>query len=246
MNGIIGAMIGLLASFFGGLLGVGGAFITIPLMTWLARATQHEAHGTSLFAIFFIAVAGAGTYFVQGNANWKAALTIAVSAIFTARVGALFAHSLPEKKLERAFGYFLIFASLTLVVKSYLPQSGFNFSTWTTIVVYLLIGSITGFLSGMMGVGGGAVMIPLMVILSNMEQHLAQGTSLLAMIPVSFSGAMTHYRLGNVRMNVAWGLAIGALIGGFFGAMTANLFPELYLRLFFAGLGFWMGVRSIR
>jgi uncharacterized protein len=246
MNGIIGALIGLSGSFFGGLFGVGGAVITIPLMIWLAKATQHEAHGTSLFAIFFIALAGGGTYFLQGHANWKAALTIAVSAIFTARVGALFAHSLPEKKLKMAFGYFLIFASVTLVAKSYLPESGFNLSAWTTIIMYLLIGSVTGFLSGMMGVGGGGVMIPLLVVLGNMEQHLAQGTSLLAMVPVSLSGAMTHYRLGNVRMNIAWGLAIGSLVGSSFGATTASLLPELYLRLLFAGLASWMGVRSIR
>ena len=244
--GVIGALIGLAGSFFGGLFGVGGAVITIPLMTWLAKATQHEAHGTSLFAIFFIAIAGAGTYFLQGNADWKAAVTIAASAIFTARVGALFAHSLPQKKLKRAFGCFLIFASVTLVLKSYLPGSGFNLSIWATIIVYLLIGSVTGFLSGMMGVGGGGVMIPLMVILSNMEQHLAQGTSLLAMIPVSLSGALTHYRLGNFRMNIAWGLAIGSLMGSFLGAMAASILPELYLRVLFAGLGFWMGLRSIR
>jgi uncharacterized protein len=247
MYSVIGMVIGLAGSFFGGLFGVGGGIITIPLMIWLTKATQHEAHGTSLFAIFFVAITGAGTYFLHGNADWQAAIAIAASAIFTARVGALFAHSLPEKKLKRAFGYFLIFASATLVVKAYLPESGlFSFSTWTAIIVYLLVGSVTGFLSGMMGVGGGVVMVPLMVILGNMEQHLAQGTSLLAMIAVSFSGAMTHYRLGNVRMNIAWGLVIGSLIGGVLGAMTASLLPEQSLRVLFAVLGFWMGVRSLR
>jgi len=209
---IAGTLIGLLGSFFGGLFGVGGGVIVIPLMVWLAKATQHEAHGTSLFAIFFTALAGAGTYFLHGSASWQAALGIAASAIFTARVGALFAHSLPEKKLKRAFGCFLIIASGMLILKFYLPQQGFNLSAWTTVIMYLLVGSVAGFLSGMMGVGGGVVMVPLMVILGNMEQHLAQGTSLLAMIPISFSGAMTHYRLGNVRTSIAWGLVIGALV----------------------------------
>ena len=57
-----------------------------------------------------------------------------------------------------------------------------------------------------MGVGGGGVMVPLMVILGNIGQHMAQGTSLLAMIPASISGASTHYRLGNVKLDVVWGL----------------------------------------
>ncbi len=244
--GIVGTLIGLLGSFFGGLFGVGGGVIMIPLMVWLAKATQHEAHGTSLFAIFFTALAGAGTYFVHGSASWQAALGIAASAIFTARVGALFAHSLPEKKLKSTFGYFLILASGILILKSYVPQQGFNLSALITIVVYLLVGSVAGFLSGMMGVGGGVVMVPLMVIFGNMEQHAAQGTSLLAMIPISLSGVMTHYRLGNVRTNIGWGLVIGSLVGSFLGAMVANLLPETYLRLLFASLGIWLGIRSIR
>jgi uncharacterized protein len=244
---MIGLLIGLSGSFFGGLFGVGGGIITIPLMIWLVKATQHEAHGTSLFAIFFVAVVGAGTYFLHGSADWEAALAIAASAIFTARFGALFAHSLPERKLKKAFGCFLIVASMMLVVKSFLPESGFfRFSAWTAIVVYLLIGSATGFLSGMMGVGGGVVMVPLLVIIGNMEQHLAQGTSLLAMIAVSFSGALTHYRLGNVRVNMVWGLVMGSIIGSVLGATTASFLPELYLRVLFSALGLWMGLRSLR
>ena len=105
---------------------------------------------------------------------------------------------------------------------------------------YIPIGSATGFLSGMMGVGGGGIMVSLMVILGNMEQHLAQGTSLLVMVPVSISGAMTYYKHGNIEMNIAWGLAIGSMIGSFFGATTASLVPEFYLRVGFASFGLCM------
>ena len=64
----------------------------------------------------------------------------------------------------------------------------------------------TGFLAGMMGVGGGGVMVPPLVIFIGMPQHLAQGTSLLAMLPGSAVGAYTHYRLGNVVKTIALGL----------------------------------------
>ena len=246
MKRFIGLIIGLCGGLFGGLFGVGGGAVIIPLMTKIAKATQHQAHGTSLFAIMFISFAGAGVYLLHNNASWKASLIIAASAIVTARLGALFAHSLPEKKLRKAFGLFLLFVSMMLVAKGYLPQTGFNLSTWAAIIVFLLIGSATGFLSGMMGVGGGAVMISLLVILGNMEQHLAQGTSLLAMIPVSISGALTYYKLGYVHMNIAWGLVIGSLIGGFLGATAASLLPETYLRLLFAAIGFYMGIQYVR
>ena len=103
---IIGLISGLLGGFFGGLLGLGGGIIMIPLMTWLAKMTQHQAHGTSLVAIVFTAIVGAATYYLLGGVDWKIALILAVSATITARFGARYAHSLPEKKLKMAFGFF--------------------------------------------------------------------------------------------------------------------------------------------
>ena len=78
----------------------------IPLMTGLAKLSQHKAHGTSLAAIIFTALVGAVTYSLHGAVDWKIAAVLAVSAILFARFGALYAHSLPEKKLKKAFGLF--------------------------------------------------------------------------------------------------------------------------------------------
>lgn len=243
---VIGLVSGVLGGFFGGLLGLGGGVIMIPLMTWLAKMTQHQAHGTSLVAIVFTAIVGAATYYGFGGVEWKTALILAISATITARFGARYAHSLPEKKLKMAFGFFLIFASTMLVVKGYLPKTSWVLGLWTGIIVFLMIGFITGFVSGMMGVGGGGVMVPLMVVMGNIGQHMAQGTSLLAMIPPSISGASTHYKLGNVKLDVAWGLATGSLVGTYFGATAANQLPEFYLKIAFAVVGVWMGTKYIR
>lgn len=242
---IIGLVSGVLGGFFGGLLGLGGGVIMIPLMTWLGKVTQHQAHGTSLVAIVFTAIVGASTYYTHGGVDWKVALILAVSATVTARFGARYAHSLPERKLKMAFGVFLIFASTMLVAKSYLPETGLVSGLWTGVAIFLMIGFITGFVSGMMGVGGGGVMVPLMVVLGNIGQHIAQGTSLLAMVPASMTGALTHYKLGNVKVGIAWGLAIGSLIGAYFGATAAVHLPELYLKIVFAVVGIWMGTRYI-
>lgn len=243
---IIGLISGILGGFFGGLLGLGGGVIMIPLMTWLAKMTQHQAHGTSLVAIVFTAIVGAATYYSLGGVDWKVALILAISATITARFGARYAHSLPEKKLKMAFGCFLIFASTMLVVKGYLPKTTWVLGQWTSLIVFLVIGFVTGFVSGMMGVGGGGVMVPLMVVIGNIGQHMAQGTSLLAMIPASISGASTHYKLGNVKLDIAWGLAIGSLVGAYFGAAAANQLPDFYLKIAFAVVGVWMGIKYIR
>lgn len=242
----IGILSGLLGGFFGGLLGLGGGVIMIPLMTWLANMTQHQAHGTSLVAIVFTAIVGGVTYFLHGEVDWKVALILAISATLTARFGARYAHSLPEKKLKMVFGFFLIFASTMLVVKGYLPKTNWAFGPWANIAIFLAIGFVTGFVSGMMGVGGGGVMVPLMVVLGNIGQHTAQGTSLIAMIPASTNGALTHHKLGNVKMDIAWGLIIGSLVGAYFGAATASQLPDFHLKIAFAAVGVWMGTKYIK
>jgi uncharacterized protein len=243
---LIGLGIGLFGGSLGGLLGLGGAVVMIPLMTWLTRITQLQAHGTSLVAVVFGAFTAAATYLAHGDADWKISIVLALSAIVTARFGALFAHSLPDRKLKKAFGFFLIFASLMLLIKGSLPSLAGGLPFWARTVVYAGIGSLTGFVSGMLGVGGGGVMVPLIVIFGGMEQHLAQGTSLLAMVPASMSGAYTHYKLGNVKTGIVMGLVVGTLVGGYLGATAAAALGEVYLRAGFSCLGFWMGIRYLR
>jgi uncharacterized membrane protein YfcA len=246
MNHLLGLAIGVSGGFLGGVAGLGGGIVMIPLMTTFARLTQHRAHGTSLVAVVFTGAMGAVTYFLHGTVDWRAALVLAVSAIVTARLGALFAHSLPERKLKKAFGVFLICVSLFLIAKRYLPGPGADAVAWVKAVTLIATGLGTGLISGMMGVGGGAIMIPGLVILAGMEQHLAQGTSLLAMVPIGLTGAFTHYRLGNVAVHLAAGLAVGAAVGAYFGGSVANFLPEFHLRLIFAALGIWMGLHYVR
>jgi uncharacterized protein len=246
MTSVTGFVIGILGGFFGGMVGLGGAVIMIPLMTGLAKMTQHHAHGTSLVAIVFTGLAGAITYAFHGRVDWKVAVLLAATAIPMARFGALYAHSLDERKLKHFFGWFAMSMAVLLLSRGLLPESVFAGGSWSYYAVFLLTGVATGFMSGMMGVGGGAIMIPAMVLLGGMPQHLAQGTSLLAMVPVSLTGAFTHYRLGNVEVKLAYGLAAGAVAGVYFGGSAANMLPELYLRLAFATVLIWMGTRYVR
>lgn len=236
-------LIGLLGGFLGSLVGLGGGVVMIPLMVSVKKLTQHSAHGTSLVVVVFTGLVGAITYFYYHAVDWKISIVLAISAILTARLGALYAHSLPERKLKRAFGAFLIFVAILLLMKPYFPKQVHAADIWFRGGVFLLTGALTGFVSGMMGVGGGTVMIPPMVLLGGMGQHLAQGTSLLAMIPVGISGALTHHKLGNVKTDMVAGLIVGAVIGGYLGGTAANLLPEIYLRYVFATVLILIGLR---
>lgn len=107
-------LIGLLAGILGGLLGIGGGIVMIPLMVGFLKVTQHRAHGTSLAAMVFIGLIGAATYALQGSVDFLASVLLATTAILTAHIGARHASSLPEWKLRRSFGAFVVLVSILL------------------------------------------------------------------------------------------------------------------------------------
>ena len=237
--------IGLLSGLFGGLVGLGGGVIMIPLMTGFLKLDQHRAHGTSLVALVFTGISGAIAYGMKGSVDVAAAALMAATAIVTARAGAHFADSLAEWKLKRSFGGFLVFVSLMMLLKPYLPSAPGLDAGWQKVTVLLLTGVLTGFLSGMMGVGGGTIMVPVMVLLAGFTEHLAQGSSLLAMVPAGGVGAYTHYRLGNVVTRLLSGLIPGILVGTFLGGTMAHHLPDGALRLVFSAVLIWTGGRYL-
>ena len=243
---IISFFIGLAAGAFAGLAGLGGGLILIPLMNYILKLSQHQVHGTTLVAIIFTGLSGAITYGVNGAIDYTAAALLAGAAVSTASAGARYAHTLPFWKLRKSFGFFLIFCAVLLFFKPYLTDTIGIVPGWGKIMVLLITGLVTGFLSGMMGIGGGAIMVPVMVLLAGVTQHVAQGTSLLVMIPAGAVGALTHQRLGNVVPELLWGLIPGLLLGAYLGGSFAYLLPENMLRIIFAAVIIWIGLRYAR
>ena len=246
MNLWIGLAIGLSSGFFGGLVGLGGGIIMIPLMVGMLKISQHMAHGTSLVGVVFTGISGAITYSLSGSIELIPALLLASTAMITARLGARYATSLPEWKLKRSFGYFLFFVTLLLLLKPYIGEFSLSSASWLKVIILLCIGTFTGFLSGMMGVGGGSIMVPAMVIFAGMGQQVAQGISLLAMIPASAIGAFTHNRNGNVHTKILPGLVVGILPGTFLGGSLAHILPEVALRIIFAIVVVYTAIKNIR
>ncbi|MDF0556600.1 sulfite exporter TauE/SafE family protein [Kamptonema sp. UHCC 0994] len=93
----------------------------------------------------------------------------------------------------------------------------------STIIQLLLIGLAAGVAGGMFGIGGGAIMVPAMVLLMGMDQKFATGTSIAAQIfPIGILAAIVYYRNGNLNIKHAVLIAIGLVIGNLFGALFAN------------------------
>jgi uncharacterized membrane protein YfcA len=102
------------------------------------------------------------------------------------------------------------------------------------IALYLLLGLLAGVLSGLLGIGGGIIVVPVLILLFGFSQHTAQGTTLAMMVPpIGLLAAWAYYSKGFVDVKVAGLMCIGFFIGGFFGAKFASAIPATMLtRLF--------------
>lgn len=93
----------------------------------------------------------------------------------------------------------------------------------TVLIQLLIVGLVAGVAGGMFGIGGGAIMVPAMVLVMGMEQKFATGTSIAAQIlPIGILAAIVYQRSGNLNFKYAILIAIGLVIGNFFGALFAN------------------------
>jgi uncharacterized protein len=102
-----------------------------------------------------------------------------------------------------------------------------------TLVTLLAVGLGAGFLAGLLGVGGGIVMVPAMVLLLGFDQHVAQGTSLLVIVPAALIGSWTHHRRGALVLRDAAFVAVGGVAGAVIGSLSAlSIDDELLRRLF--------------
>jgi uncharacterized membrane protein YfcA len=91
------------------------------------------------------------------------------------------------------------------------------------VVQMLLIGLVAGVAGGMFGIGGGAIMVPAMVLFVGLDQKFATGTSIAAQIlPIGILGAAVYYRNGNINIKYAVIIALGLVVGNLFGALFAN------------------------
>ena len=109
----------------------------------------------------------------------------------------------------------------------------------------VLVGVVVGMVSGVVGIGGGILFVPALVWLFGMDQHRAQGTSLGALLaPVGILAFWEYYRKGNADIRIAALLAVGFLVGGYFGAVGAqhvsDVLAAAHLRVTLVPVGGWM------
>ncbi len=226
------AAIGAIAGFASGLLGVGGGFVIVPLQVVWARTPARRASGTSLAAILPIAVVGAAHYYFGASSpqvDLRVAVLLVLGSAPGAYLGARAVSRVPTRALQGILAVALVGVGVHEIAAVLVP--GLATRTGQTAHLGLLASALVtgaagliGATGSLVGVGGGILLVPTMVLGLGLGQHMAQGTSLLAILPTAAVGATVHRRHGNVDLRAA------AWIGGV-GAPASVLGASLALAL---------------
>ncbi|MCF8145895.1 MAG: sulfite exporter TauE/SafE family protein [Deltaproteobacteria bacterium] len=247
--------------FASGMLGVGGCFIMVPVQFWALTSIGIDptiairiAFGTNLLVVLPTAFSGAMTHHKKGAVLWRAGVTFGMAGAVGAFFGALIASHLPGKVLTVAFGVAVILGALRMLTAKP-PQITDEPSN--SIVAFILWGIPLGIVSGIVGIGGGVLMIPIMVYFLKFKMHQAVGTSTALMIFTAFGGSLSFlinglgveglppYSTGYLNW-LQWVLLAGCSVPlAIVGAKVAHLLPAKQLKYIFIAVMFYMGLKMI-
>lgn len=238
-------LVGLGAGFLSGLFGVGGGILMVPALVAFLHLDQRLAHGTSLVAVVPIAMSSTISYAISDEVDWAVAALLAIGAIAGAVLGTKLLHVLPERVLGWAFAMLLVATALRLFLDTG-TAAGRGPVTVFGAIALVVAGLASGVLAGLLGVGGGIIMVPVMIVGFDMSAALSKGTSLAVIIPTAVMGTWRNWRKGNVDMatGVVAGLAgvvsafgAGLISVGMSDALSNGLFAALLV--FVATRMFW-------
>jgi len=252
---------GIGVGFASGLLGVGGCFIMVPVQFWALKSIGVDptvairiAFGTNLLVVLPTAFSGAMTHHKKGAVLWKAGVSFGIAGAFGAFFGALIASHLPGKVLTTAFGVAVILGGIRMLTAK--PPKITDESS-DSLTAFILWGIPLGIVSGIIGIGGGVLMIPIMVWFLKFKMHQAVGTSTALMIFTAAGGALSYwinglgieglppYSTGYLNW-YQWIVLAGVSIPwAAVGANTAHLLPAKQLKYFFIAVMFYMGIKMI-
>jgi uncharacterized protein len=252
---------GALVGFASGLLGVGGGFIMVPIQFFLLTSLGVDpttairvAFGTSLAVILPTAVSGAIGHARRGAVLSRPLILMGFSGLIAALVGGTLAAHTPGIYLKTIFGILVLISGIWMLIAKYPEVSGVPKKG---VLNYLLIGFLTGLLSGLLGVGGGVVLVPILIILMGFSMIKAVGTSTAVLIFTSLGGIIAYisngvnvvglppFSVGYINIIQFIVLAIISVPMAQLGVKVSHNLPEKQLRYIFILVMFYIALKMI-
>ena len=241
--------VGLAAGLLSGLFGVGGGIVIVPALVLLAGYSQRLASGTSLAAIVPTATVGVISYAIHGSVDVVVALILAAGSVVGAQIGSWLLARLSQNAIRWGFVAFLIVVIVMLFVVVPSRDAEFEF-TVLSVIGLIIVGLLTGTMAGLIGVGGGVIVVPVLMFVFGTSDLMAKGTSLLMMIPTAISGTIGNLKRGNVDL-LAAALIGGAActttaLGAWFATLLDPAVANILFAVFLAFIAVQMAVKALR
>jgi uncharacterized membrane protein YfcA len=226
---VSGAFIGAVLGF----IGAGGAMVSVPILLYLFDFSAAAATTAALAVVFLAAVAGLRPKFKSKDVLVKEALTIWLLGLITNIGFSLFVDRIPDAIILIGFSIVLIGAAYSMLVKPIQDLPERQMSVWALVTLSLLIGTLTG----LFGIGGGFLAIPLLVLFFHTPQNKAAGTSLLIIAANCLTALAAKFSLWS---QIDWGypllISIAAVLVAHFASKKAATLPTVHLKRGFAFL----------
>lgn len=229
MAWLLSTLSGLAAGLLSGVFGIGGGVVLVPMLGLVLGLGQHDAQGMTLAILLLpVGLAAVVEYHRAGYVRWRLVLPLVAGFLLGVWLGSEAATAVPERPLRLVFVAFLV----VLAVRNWRAAGSRSGAVAAAeppaaraaAAHALWIGAVGGAASGLLGVGGAVLMIPLLVAVLGLRQHEAQGTSLAVMLPpVGLPGVLVYSAArGGLPWLVVGCVAGGFLLGGAFGARAAR------------------------
>jgi uncharacterized protein len=256
--------VGAAAGFSGALLGVGGGFIMVPISYWVVlamgvaeKSALMIAFGTSFLVMLPTAISGAWRHNRNGAVHWRLALVLGSCALLGALVGAALAARLPADVLKRGFGVLVLAIALWMGVGVMPRSAGGAREPRENLRLIAACGFPIGIVTGLTGLGGGALIVPMLVLVFRYPMHTAVGTSVASIVLTSVGGIVGYvvnglgvpdllpHSVGYINIPIWLCLVATSIPLAQLGARTAHALPTRPLRFLFIGFMIYTGLRMI-
>jgi len=221
--------LGFVAGIIGSMIGLGGGFVIVPVLTFFGFSPTLAA-SNSLFAAFSNAVASSTSYAKQKRIIYSVGLKLALLSIPGTILGAYISDEISSSLFKMLFAIVLIGSSVYIYARRKMESKEYNLSKQ---IMVLAVGTsfFAGIISSLFGIGGGTVFVPLMVIAIGLSMRLAAPTSQFILMFAAASGMIIHSILGHPDYYQAGLLSAGSFAGGILGSKLSLRVEERKLRL---------------
>lgn len=232
---------GFLAGMLGGLLGIGGGIVLMPVLRFVVGLSPAEAAGTCILAVFFTTLGGTFRHYKLRHINLRSILPVIAAGMVSTIVFSVFFKSFASKPswLDLSTGLVFFLLSTGMVIEGLAELRGkktveqMGNELHGSLAAKLAVGGFAGILPGLLGIGTGAVLVPVFTFILKAPVKVAIGSSLACFCANAFLSSSFKLLQGHAIISAALPLCLGALIGSNVGAIVNKRFPTPMLKIMF-------------